>query len=128
MEVEVCSAICDCLLFCNDRRFQLLQAQLAEFKQHAETIAFDFESNIKSSALKIESLENIAAASENALKEMTESTANKNSAVELERRQLQDQIKERASQVAMSEFQILGNSDINPSITCRKLFFWVSWN
>jgi hypothetical protein len=89
-----------------------LQAQLAELKTHAETVVFDYESKINASSLKIESLENIAAASEDALKELKNSTAIKDSAVVLERSQLQDQIKERASQVAMCEFKISASAII----------------
>ncbi len=83
--------------------FQLIQAQFAEFKKHAANVELDFESKVKASASKIESLENIATASENALNELSETTAVKLSAAELLRSQLQDQIKERASQVAMCE-------------------------
>ena len=82
---------------------------MAEFKKHSENLTFGLESKIEASASKIEDLENNIAASERALKELSESASVQISAAELERSQLQDQVNKNEKQVAACYCCIIEN-------------------
>ncbi len=127
MELEVfLRSLLYFLFFSNECFLQVIQAQLAEFKKLAENVTSDLESKIEASASKIGNLESNLAASENALKALSESTAVQISTAELERIQLQDQIKERDNQVVACKCFIMGNSMTNHMIPRRKQLFWAN--
>ena len=80
-------------------RMQLVQAQYAEFRKHAESVVFDFESKLEISAQKIESLEKHIAISDDSAKQILESTEAKLCALESEKQLMQNHLDERIRQV-----------------------------
>ena len=82
----------------------MIQAQFAEFKKHADSVVFDFESKAEASALQIESLETRVVASEGTIKQMTESAEAKYLALECAKQSLQEQLDTSMKQVRYRVF------------------------